>query len=103
MLSPEEYGKRIASMFRNELKEVKRVFVEKQQQYWRTHPIELRNTMAGRDQWDGYLWSKAVELLLQEDWFTFVSWLYGTEVSQETHVQDQMIHLIKSVSPLLPM
>ena len=102
MLSPEEYGKRISLLFREEIKEVTRVFVEKQQQYWYTHPIALTHTMLGWDQWDGYLWTKAVELLLQEDWFKFVSWLYGGEVSQETHVQDQMIQLIKSVSPFLP-
>ena len=102
MLSPEEYGKRIVQVFREEIKEVKRVFIQKQQRYWFFHPVELRRTLLGLDQWDGYLWTKAVELLLQNDWFLFISWIHGEEVSQETHVQDQMLQLIKSVSPYLP-
>jgi len=102
MLSPEEYGTRIALLFREEIKEVKRVFIQKQQRYWFFHPRELRRTLLGLDQWDGYLWTKAVELLLQDDWCLFISWIHGEEVSQETHVQDQMLQLIKSVSPYLP-
>jgi len=102
MLSPEEYGQRIALLFREEIKQVTHLFVQKQQRYWLLHPRELRDTMMGLDQWDGYLWTKAVELLLQHDWCLFISWIHGEELSKETHIQDQMLQLIKSVSPYLP-
>ena len=102
MLSPEEYGQRISLLFREEIREVTRLFVQKQQRYWFFHPVELRRTVMGLDQWDGYLWTKAVELLLQNDWCQFISWIHGEELSKETHMQDQMLQLIKSVSPYLP-
>lgn len=102
MMTPEQYRHLIPTIFREELREVLRLFVQKEQEYWQTRPMELRKTLAGLDQWDGVLWSKAVCLLMEGDWFKFISWLYGSEVSQETHVQDQMISLIKQVSPFLP-
>ena len=71
------------------------VFTQRAYDYWRAHPQEWRDTLTGRDAWDGLWWTLVVHRL--GDGESFGSWL--TREVSETHVRDQMWSLIKDTAP----
>ena len=72
-------------------------FEERSMHYWQEHPQELFDTLDGVDEWDGWLWHNAVRTLQKGEWYSFIKWVLHDVV--ETHMQDQMLMLIKEVAP----
>lgn len=86
-------------LLRSDVENVLEALLEKEFTYWVDHKEEwLRRSRDPGDLWDGYHWHYVRCLLQAQMWWDLV---YHLDRLTDTHLKDQVLHLIKVHSPRL--